>query len=93
MGVQIGGPDFIMLDRETIIAGSRKYLGGTKYQTMLLKGTPEGNFSEVMVLPSGGDTSYPGFIVVGDQLWMVYYSSHETGKAAIYLAKLPLSQL
>jgi len=91
MGVQIGGPDFIMLDRETIIAGSRKYLGGTKYQTMLLKGTPEGNFSEVMVLPSGGDTSYPGFVIVGDELWVVYYSTHETAKASIYLAKVPLS--
>jgi len=52
-----------------------------------------GKFDIVETLPSGGDTSYPGFIVVGDQLWMVYYSSHETGKAAIYLAKLPLSQL
>ena len=42
------------------------------------------------MLPSGGDTSYPGFIVVGDQLWVSYYSTHETPLATVYLAKIPL---
>lgn len=92
MGMQIGGPDFIMLDRETVIAGTRKYLSGSIYQTVLLKGTPEGNFTEVMAFPSGGDTSYPGFVIVGSELWVVYYSSHESAKASIYLAKVPLSK-
>ena len=56
--------------------------------------------------PSGGDTSYPGFIEVGDELWMVYYSRHETPKrgadgtvydssanASIYLSRIPKSVL
>lgn len=50
-----------------------------------------GLFQETMVLPSGGDTGYPGFIIVGDELWVSCYASYDTGKAAIYLANLPPS--
>ena len=42
-------------------------------------------------LASGGDTSYPGMLVHDGKLWVSYYSSHE-GKAAIYLAKIPLAK-
>ena len=52
--------------------------------------TPDGRFEQIAVLPSGGDTSYPGFLVVGDELWVSYYSSHATPKAAVYLARIPL---
>lgn len=45
---------------------------------MLLVGNQKGDFEERYLFPSGGDTSYPGFIDVGDELWMVYYSRHET---------------
>ena len=45
------------------------------------------------MLPSGGDTSYPGIIKVGDELWVSYYSTHETGNASVYLAKIPLALL
>ncbi|MCF6285976.1 MAG: exo-alpha-sialidase, partial [Candidatus Hydrogenedentes bacterium] len=41
----------------------------------------------VLTLPSGGDTSYPGFVWHDDVLWMTYYSSHEE-KTSIYLAKI-----
>ena len=50
-----------------------------------------------MILPSGGDNSYPGFLRVGDELWVVYYSSHELTwedgrpRAGIYLARVPVS--
>ena len=40
-----------------------------------------------LVLPSGGDCSYPGFAFYDNLLWNLYYSSHE-GKTAIYLAKI-----
>jgi hypothetical protein len=43
-----------------------------------------------VVLPSGGDTSYPGFVVVGDELWVSYYSMHNSKNASIHLAKIPL---
>lgn len=50
---------------------------------------------EICELPSGGDTSYPGFVQLDEQHALLsYYSSHETGgtiqRAAIYLAHLSL---
>jgi hypothetical protein len=44
---------------------------------------------EFQVLPSGGDTSYPGLVLHDGKLWVSYYSSHE-GKTSIYLAKVKL---
>jgi hypothetical protein len=43
----------------------------------------------VLVLPSGGDNSYPGMAWHDGTLWLSYYSSHE-GKASIYLAEIAL---
>ena len=98
MDFQLGGPEFLVLDAgeacsgtELVIAGSRSYFIGKKPKTVLLKGGLDGIFEEMCVLPSGGDCSYPGFKVVGDELWIVYYSSHESGRTSIYLAKVPLS--
>lgn len=50
---------------------------------------------EIAELPSGGDTSYTGFVQLDDRHALLsYYSSHETGgtsaRAAIYLADLAL---
>lgn len=89
MDLHLGGPDFTVLDNGTVVVGTRYYYPHHA-KTMILKGDVDGNFEEMHLLPSGGDTSYPGFITVGDELWMVYYSSHELGRAAIYLAKMPL---
>jgi len=60
-------------------------------KTILLTGNGTEKFQEVFVLPSGGDTSYPSLMVEGDQLWVSYYSSHQTPKASVYLAKIPLT--
>ena len=46
-----------------------------------------GTLTEVLTLPSGGDTSYPGLVWHDGLLWVSYYSSHE-GKTSIYLAKV-----
>ena len=48
-----------------------------------------GHFDLRHEVPSAGDTSYPGMLVHGGELWASYYASHE-GKAAIYLARMPL---
>lgn len=91
MKMALGGPDFISLGKGVIVAGSRSMYIPSHPKTVLFTGNEEGDFQETYVLPSGGDTSYPGFLVEGDQLWVSYYSSHETANAAVYLAKLPLS--
>ncbi len=96
IGFRIGGPDFLLLDEETVIAGGRAYLEKAN-RTRLWKGGIDGRFEVRYTLPSGSDNSYPGLLRVGDELWVVYYSAHElttaTGdkRAGIYFAKLPLS--
>ena len=40
-----------------------------------------GKVDELLTLPSGGDTSYPGLVMHDGQLWISYYSSHD-GKSA-----------
>jgi hypothetical protein len=83
---RMGGPNFIRLPNGQMWAGSRSYPGGAK--TVLARMSPS-SYEPVLTLPSGGDTSYPGFVWHNDLLWMSYYSSHE-GKTSIYLAKIKL---
>lgn len=83
---RLGGPDFIRLPNGQLWAGSRSYPGGAK--TVLARMARD-SYEPVLTLPSGGDTSYPGFVWHDGLLWMSYYSSHE-GKTSIYLAKIRL---
>ncbi len=88
----IGGP---LLTRwgNRYVVGGRKSSGerGPKTAMYWLIGDELREFAE---LPSGGDTSYPGFVAVDDEhAVMSWYSSHEKdeqGKTitAIYLADL-----
>ena len=88
-----GGPNLTALPGGAWLAGSRGY--GNKTSTQLwgldLK---TATFQDILTLPSGGDTSYPGLVVDEPQnrVLVSYYSSHE-GKAAIYLATLRLDAL
>ena len=91
MDLRLGGPDYL-IDGPGIIAASRNsYLPIAK--TAVYKGNFDGQLEEMVVLPSGGDNSYPGLLIEGDELWVSYYSQHEGGKAAIYLARIPLRLL
>ena len=77
MDFHLGGPDFIVLDDGTIVAGSRYEFPSGVNKTMILRGNAEGRFEPEFLVPSGGDTSYPGFLQVGDEIWVTYYSCHE----------------
>ena len=91
---RFGGPNFVQLPNGTWLAGSRGY-GQQTARTELWWLDPKSHtFDELLTLPSGGDTSYPGFVVdkKNNRVWVSYYSSHE-GKAAIYLAILRLDAL
>lgn len=83
---RFGGPNFIVLEGDRMIAGGRSYPGGAK--TVLAHLTPK-SYEPFLTLPSGGDTSYPGLVIHDQLLWVSYYSSHE-GKSSIYLAKVKL---
>jgi hypothetical protein len=85
---QIGGPNFIQLSDGRFLAAVRLYDGSQR--TSLCWLNPEaGTLTEVLELPSGGDTSYAGIVEHDGIIWVSYYSSHEK-KTAIYLAKIAL---
>ena len=91
LGIQIGGPHMIMLPNGKLIAGVRLQKTDSKpKRTSLCQVDPmTGTLTELIMLPSGGDTSYPGMVYKEGILWMSYYSSHQ-GKTSVYLAKLSL---
>lgn len=91
IGTQLGGPDFIPLEDNLIIAGTRVYDKKERY-TAIFAGNREGDFRKILLLPSGGDNSYPGFAVRNNLLYVSYYSSHE-GNSSIYLVEIPLSYI
>lgn len=76
--MHLGGPDFILLEDGTVVAGTRYTFPSGTNKTLIMRGDTAGRFEEMYLVPSGGDTSYPGFIEVGDRLWMVYYSCHDS---------------
>jgi len=82
----IGGPQMVRLPDGRWLAAGRLRDGTTR--TSLCWLNPElGRLDECLVLPSGGDTSYPGLVWHDRQLWVSYYSSHE-GRSSIYLARV-----
>ena len=84
-GYRFGGPNFIILDDGSMIAGGRLYEEDGN-RTAVGSLTRQG-YTPLLTLPSSGDSSYPGFVWHDGLLWMSYYSSHE-GKTSIYLAKI-----
>jgi len=88
----VGGP-MIALWGKRLLVGGRKTLGGPAVTTLYW--LVNNQLAEICELPSGGDTSYPGFVKCSETRGLLsYYSSHETGgsaaRAAIYLADLVL---
>lgn len=90
--VRLGGPNFVVLPNSKMIGVTRGHLPERKTNTYAAWLMSDGAITPIVTLPSGGDTSYAGMVVWGDQLLVSYYSSHE-GKSAIYLATLNLKAL
>ena len=91
-GYFIGGPNFVVLPGGQMVAGGRFYPGGDRKAAKTALGLMTlTSYEPQLVLPSGGDNSYPGFLWHRGMLWTMYYSSHE-GKAAIYLAKVKVKR-
>jgi hypothetical protein len=88
LGVRIGGPHMIRLADGRLFAAVRLY--DKPVRTSVCENEPTaGRLTELVKLPSGGDTSYAGLVMHEGLLWISYYSSHE-GKTNIYLAKVQL---
>ena len=90
LNFRLGGPNFIFLDDDKLIVGTRLYESITS--TGILITDLNGKVIKTIKLPGSGDTSYPGMLMYKNKLWISYYSSHE-GKTSIYLAQIPLNDL
>ena len=94
--MRLGGPNFIELPGGALWAGTRMHADsldlsqGKGPKTVLARMTPS-EITPALILPSAGDSSYPGLVWHDGLLWVSYYSSHE-GKSAIYLAKVRLPE-
>ncbi len=84
----LGGPNFIRVPSGDLWAGARCSDASGAPVTALARMSRDA-FDVALVLPSGGDNSYPGMVWHEDRLWISYYSSHE-GKANIYIAQVSL---
>jgi hypothetical protein len=84
----LGGPNFIHVPNGSLWASARGRGADGKAATILARMTRD-SYESALVLPSGGDCSYPGMVWHDGLLWMTYYSSHE-GKSNIYLATIRL---
>jgi hypothetical protein len=88
-GMSVGGPNFIILPNGEMIASGRMNPG--KQAKTFVGHMTKTSVTPDLVLPSGGDCSYPGMVWHDNKLWVSYYSSHE-GKTSIYLAKIALTE-
>tara|TARA_R110002095_G_scaffold28435_1_gene28313 strand:+ start:3518 stop:4519 length:1002 start_codon:yes stop_codon:yes gene_type:complete len=86
LGVKIGGPELFQLPDGRFLATVRLY--SPKAHTSICQiDVEKGTLTELLELPSGGDTSYANMVLHDGLLNVSYYSSHE-GKTSIYFAKV-----
>ena len=104
--VKLGGPEFIILEDNSLICATREYNSGNANRTILANVSLSGDFNKILTLPSSGDTSYAGLVIKDGVLYISYYSSHEgqtsiytansekgVGKSSIYFARVWADQL
>ena len=85
----VGGPNFIVLPDGRMIAGGRFFQNNDAKSPKMAGGFMSlDSYQPELILPSSGDSSYPGFVYQDGVLWTSYYSSPEAGKTAMYLAKI-----
>jgi hypothetical protein len=91
-GDQIGGPAVLRLANGQLLGAGRRFSDKPSKEQrtgLFVIDEAKATMANLLLFPSGGDTSYPGLVWHKNRLWMSYYSSHE-GKSAIYLAQIAL---
>ena len=88
-GMSVGGPNFLVLPSGALVASGRQSNPKPASAKTFVGGMTLESVKAELILPSGGDCSYPGLVWHDGLLWVSYYSSHEP-KTSIYLAKVRL---
>ena len=91
LGRYLGGPNFIQIPSGHWIAAGRLIEKDEPQTALLGLDTKKRAMKPLLILPSGGDTSYPGLYWHDNVLWVSYYSSHED-RTSIYLAQVAVSK-
>jgi len=89
LGIRMGGPKMIRLSDGRFLAVVRLYGDDDRRTGLCTIDAERAEPTEVLALPSGGDTSYAGAVELDGTVWISYYSSHEE-KTCIYLARVGL---
>jgi len=98
---KLSGLAFVRIDEGFLVAARVHGPDGTRTACFHMPDDPGAekvSLRPLFTLPSGGDTSYAGFVVDGRRVLMSYYSGHEyvgegkNTRTAIYLAQFDLGE-
>ena len=90
LGEHIGAPCMLKMNDKQVLVGGRLFQRGSPKTALWQVDLTSKTLKLLHILPSAGDTSYPGLVHTNGQIWLSYYSSH-AGKSKIYLAKFTFS--
>lgn len=93
LNCRVGGPQCLLLPDGRILAAVRLYDQRVRTSLAWLD-VDSATLTEILLLPSAGDTSYAGMVWHQGRLAISYYSSHQ-GRTAIYFSRprqLPTAQ-
>jgi hypothetical protein len=86
----LGGPVMQLLHDDLAITAGRVVHNNKLVTAVFGLQLSTGKVVQKLFLPSAGDNSYPGLVIMGSHIYLSYYSSHIDHKAQIYLAKIAL---
>ncbi|MBX2870840.1 MAG: hypothetical protein KTR30_02035 [Saprospiraceae bacterium] len=93
----LGGPNLKYLPNQTWLLGTREWPEErpdclNEAVTVFMQVYENGGYRRLFVLPSEGDTAYPGLVIRDDKLHITYYSGHE-GWPSIYYSEVALDSI
>lgn len=93
----LGGPNLLYLPNQSWLLGTREWPEErpdclNEAVTVFMRLEENGNYQRLFVLPSEGDTAYPGLVVKNNTLHITYYSGHE-GWPSIYYSQVALDSI
>lgn len=83
----IRGPKLALLPNGKLFLCGASMIDYNKTYYLILDSKKDFRIETMNIIPSGGDTGYPGVIIEGSTALVSYYSSHE-GNACVYIRRI-----